>query len=327
MEKLISVIIPVYNVEEYLGRCVDSVLQQSFSDYEILLIDDGSTDHSGEMCDSLAKLDDRIRVIHKENGGLSDARNCGMEAAEAEYLFFLDSDDYIEPTALEKLYGLAREHKAAIAIGSVMNCYEGRRNPQYDHMEYFTCDGIDAVRYMLMGKKISGSACGKLYQKKVCGHQRFIVGRTYEDAFFLPEVLASAKRVVVTTEPLYNYWHRSGSITTKCNLNTVMDIVDAYLATLEFVKMDYPKLLPVAEFRLYWAYFTVLDRLLQLEKYQKLPQYQASVTFLKKNWWNIVRCKYFAPSRRIAAIFLKINVWLYKQLSYANRKRYGVYGA
>ncbi len=112
----ISVIIPVYNVENYLRECVDSVLNQTFSDYEIILVDDGSTDISGKICDKYAVKDDRVNVIHKKNGGLSNARNVGLKKAVGEYIYFLDSDDYIKTDALEKLYNTAISEKADVVF-------------------------------------------------------------------------------------------------------------------------------------------------------------------------------------------------------------------
>lgn len=114
-EKLISIIVPVYNVEKYLKECIDSVISQTYKNLEIILVDDGSTDKSGEICDEYSKKDSRIKVIHKENGGLSDARNVALDIAKGEYIGFVDSDDYVEKDMFETLYKLAEEHNTEIS--------------------------------------------------------------------------------------------------------------------------------------------------------------------------------------------------------------------
>ena len=127
---MISVIVPVYNVEKYLDRCVKSILSQSFSDFELLLVDDGSPDRCGEMCDEYAKGDSRIKAFHKRNGGLSDARNFGIEKALGEYLMFVDSDDYIHEQMLETLHRLITENDADLAVCSAMDVFEGKEVTQ-----------------------------------------------------------------------------------------------------------------------------------------------------------------------------------------------------
>ena len=116
MGNLVSIVIPIYNVEKYLNECVDSVIVQTYHDLEIILVDDGSTDNSGKLCDEYKKIDDRIKVIHQKNGGLSAARNTGMDSAIGEYLYFLDSDDYIEPQTVERLVDTIEQEKADIVL-------------------------------------------------------------------------------------------------------------------------------------------------------------------------------------------------------------------
>lgn len=320
----ISVIIPVYNVEKYLERCVKSVTQQTFTDLEIILVNDGSTDGSKAICDELAKEDTRIRVIHKENGGLSDARNTGIEAARGNYIGFVDSDDFIETNCFDVLYHLINKSNADIAAGSIYNCYETHKTPQYDKLLTFSCNPEEALKKMLAGKLITGSACCKLIRRELVKNRYFIVGKTYEDALYLPGLILDAKNIIVTTEPLYNYWHRSNSITTLPFSSTCMDIIEAYESTLEIVKKNCPGLIDVALFRLYWAYFIVLDRMIVTKNYSSIAEYKQVVKFLKKNWLKILCCSYFQKTRRIAAVILKINISLYRYFSLLLSKRRGV---
>lgn len=322
---LVSVVVPVYNVEAYLERCVRSVLAQTFSDFELLLIDDGSTDASGAMCDAFTKEDARIRVIHKPNGGLSDARNVGIEAAAGDYIEFVDSDDYIEPESLQVLVDLIREDDCDIATGSIANCYEGKRLPQCPDLTVFTCSGAEALRHMLEAVTITGSSCGKLMKRSVIADHRFPLGKTYEDAFFMPAVLFSAEKVAVTTAPLYNYWHRQNSLTTVPFSDKAMHIIEAYDYTLDFVKTHCPSVLDVAQFKHYWAHFVVLDRMMATDHYRKLPQYKGVISFLKRHWLAIAKCPYFQSSRRVASLALKLNVNLYYLLSCIKRRQDGIH--
>lgn len=320
----ISVIVPVYNVEEYLERCVKSIQGQTFSAFEIILVDDGSTDQSGRICDKMAETDARIHVIHKANGGLSDARNAGKKAASGQFLIFVDSDDFIREDALEILYKHATEKCADIVFGGVCNCYENWQEPAPDQVQTYECTGLEALKKAFLGD-ITITACGELIRADVCSTHDFQVGKTYEDAFFMPPLLLDVKKAVVTNVPLYYYWHRAGSITTKCDPEKAMDIVEAFQKAEKLIQERCPELLPYAYFRCHWGYFVALDRLFTVENYQQLPQYTACVKYLKKHWYAICKCPYFNKTRRIAAIALKLNIGLYKILSDMNRNKYGVY--
>ncbi len=320
----ISVIVPVYNVQDYLVRCVDSILAQTFRDFELILVDDGSTDRSGEMCDTLAGTDPRIRVIHKKNGGLSDARNAGIEAARGEYLSFIDSDDYAEPDMLAVLYGQIAAREAQVAVCGIYDCYENSRRPQHAMTEEYVCTGVEALERMLEGRSIPGSACNKLYSAALCRDRRFPVGKTYEDAFFLPEVLLACERVAVTTEPLYNYWHRAGSITSTVFSEKSFDMIDAYEYTLALVRDRLPDAVPAAVFRLWWAHFVVLDRMLEAGLDPASVRDGAVLARLRADWKQIVRCPLFSKGRRISAAALHVSLPLYKRISAMHRKIYGL---
>ena len=212
METLISVIIPVYNVEAYLARCIDSVLAQTFANLEILLVDDGATDTSGAICDEYATRDSRIRVIHKANGGLSDARNAGLEACRGEYVVFIDSDDYISPLHIQNLWEALSAHDADIAVSDFLvseSSDAAFRNEKTQTLCYTT---QEALREMFYAKAFSCSACGKLYRKAVFGQVRFPKGMLFEDLYTIPRVTQNASRVVFSDDVTYCYFQRSGSI-------------------------------------------------------------------------------------------------------------------
>ncbi|HDT8053597.1 TPA: glycosyltransferase, partial [Enterococcus faecalis] len=147
----ISIIVPVYNVEKYLEKCVRSILAQTFTDFELILVDDGSPDSSGAMCDQFAEQDQRVKVIHKENGGLSDARNAGIEIATGEYLGFVDSDDYIADDMYELLYTNIVKEDADLSICGIYDVYEGKE-PVEKQQQYIVLDKVAAMKMILEAK-------------------------------------------------------------------------------------------------------------------------------------------------------------------------------
>ncbi len=321
----ISVIVPVYNVEKYLSRCIDSILAQTFGDYEVILVDDGSTDRSGKICDEYAEKDPRFRVIHKENGGLSDARNTGVSAAVGDFVCFIDSDDFIDPEMLSVLLSLTETTGAEVAICGIRNCYESGQTEQSSADETFLCDGVEGLRLTLEGKKLPGSVCTKLISRPLAQSLFFRVGKTYEDAFYTPDLFLKTPKIAATTRSYYNYWHRADSITTKPFSEKSMDAVSAYEYTLEQVLQHCPALEDVARFRLCWAYFVTLDRLMVTPGYRKNPYFKPVVSYLRRHRNTVLHSPYFRKSRKLAMVALSVNVGLYRLLSLANDRKNGVH--
>lgn len=316
---LISVIIPVYNVEKYLIRCVDSVINQTYKNLEIILVNDGSTDSSGILCDDLAKGDARIKVIHKENGGLSDARNIGKQESKGEYIIFIDSDDYVHVDMINSLYQQITYENADVSICGVMNVYSNSQNPQcVDTKLYFTCDKKEFLKEYLIGERIPGSICNKLLKRSVANRLKFPVGKIYEDAFYHYDLISVAEKFVVNTKPYYYYYHRGGSITTKPFKNKDLVYIDIYKKYYELILEKYGDLKEEGFFRFAYSYFFILDKMLIEENYSLLEEYDNIVNFLKRNAVKIFRNKIFRKGRRIAALALLINVRLYRKLLFRN---------
>lgn len=211
---LISVIIPVYNVDKYLRQCLDSVINQTYKNIEILLIDDGSTDDSGKICDEYAGNDARITVIHKENGGLSDARNTGIESMHGQYVSFVDSDDYIDLHYIETLTNAAVSTKSDVIMASYIKVSDnyidrGSKCKAGKSIEQFS--GIDAKLSMLYRKKLTMYSPGKLYHAALFDKVRFPYGRIFEDMVTTWEIMKLVNAVEYVDEPLYFYRQRSGS--------------------------------------------------------------------------------------------------------------------
>ena len=321
----ISVIVPIYRVEKYLDKCVTSILEQTYTDIEVILVDDGSPDDCGARCDEWAKRDARIRVVHKENGGLSDARNAGLDIACGTYVSFIDSDDYIEPHMLEVLYRGIVESSADMAACGINNVYGGVLKPQCKEEKQFVCDGEQAFAKLMIGTEIPASICNKMIRRDIIGEQRFPVGRLYEDAFFTTELIPKVEKVWVTTEPLYYYVHRQRSITTENFNSKGMDVIHAYEKNMELVTGNYPSLIPQAQFRLLWAHFVVLDRILEVKEYRKVTEYNEVVSYLKKNWKQVLKNPFFMKSRKIAILALKTHVFFYRQLLMAKKRKEQLY--
>jgi glycosyltransferase involved in cell wall biosynthesis len=313
-EKMIklSIIVPIYQVEAYLCKCIDSILHQTFSDYELILVDDGSTDRSGKICDSYATQDARIVVIHQSNGGLSAARNAGLSVAKGEYVAFIDGDDYIETSMYETMISLAVKYQADLVSCGIWNIYGDHKTSQCKELKEYVCGREEAYKKMMQGVEIPGSICNKLIKRECIKEIRFAVGKCYEDAFFVPQLMEQIDTVAVTTKPLYCYVHRQGSITTKPFTKDGMDIIEAYQLNYDNMVSRYPALKKEAQFRLLWAYFQAMDRIILAKKYKKNPYYAEVRNYLKQNWFRVVTNSNFRNSRRLGAVVLKINMSLYR---------------
>lgn len=230
MEHLISIIVPVYNVEKYLEKCVLSIVKQTYKCLEIIVVDDGAKDKSGEIADELAKSDTRIQVIHKKNGGLSSARNAGIEAAHGDYLMFIDSDDYISPNMCESLISEAIDSGSDLVECGMIKTY-GSRAEVEENRTLLRCSGKEAVELFLTGNThLKPVACDSLYHKDIFKNIRFEEGRLHEDGWFKYKAFYKAKRVSVIPQCLYYYVQsREGSImTVKVRPKNIRDILDAF---------------------------------------------------------------------------------------------------
>lgn len=217
MNKLISVIVPIYNVSQYIKQCLDSILSQSYRNLEVILVDDGSTDQSGKICDQYAQADDRVMVIHKENGGLSDARNAGLEVAKGEYIGFVDSDDFIHPDMYKILAKILEENQADIAIANWQGFFDGKEKEICDNRtgNIMIFENIETLEFLIYGKdkyRISSSVWDRLYHRKVIENFSFPKGKCYEDVVWSAKVFYEAKKSVYIDKDLYYYRRRNDSI-------------------------------------------------------------------------------------------------------------------
>ena len=228
---LISVVIPVFNVERYLQECVESVRCQSYGNLEVILVDDGSTDRSGIICDEYSVKDKRIKVIHKQNGGLSEARNTGINAAEGEYLIFIDSDDYIAPQMIQELYSCIVSDRADISICGYMTVTEEDEAltkcdvtrdtlTEYQAQEMLNNDGVLGAPFVV--------AWNKLYKKHLFSKIRFPVEKIHEDVFIMHKLFSLCDVISTIDGTYYFYRQRNGSITKREYSSKNLDGVEAY---------------------------------------------------------------------------------------------------
>ncbi len=214
---LISVIVPVYKVERFLRKCVDSILTQTYQNLEIILVDDGSPDGCGAICDAYARQDSRVKVIHKENGGLSSARNAGMEIAKGEYIGFVDSDDWIEPEMYGTMLSLAKKYDAKLVCAGRCDVSEktGEKKVGLCPKKEECIPAVELVGRIFLWDGLDSAAWDKLYHRSILEGFRYPLGKIVEDVPVTYKIALKAEKAVLCDRPFYNYFHRAGSITTQ----------------------------------------------------------------------------------------------------------------
>ena len=248
MKDLVSVIVPVYNVEKYLKKCVDSILNSDYKNIEIILVDDGSKDQSGTICDDYKESYNNIKVIHKKNGGLSSARNAGIEVSEGEYILFIDSDDYITEKFVGHLVDTMNKYDVDVVQGSYEKIDEKERSlyiPKIENKSYHSKE--DILEAFFIKKNILVVACGKLYKKDLCKNISFKEGRNHEDNIFIIDLFEKINSYACVDMSGYKYLQRSDSIV---NSNFNEKKLDAIFATeyiVERCEKNWPKYVPYAK--------------------------------------------------------------------------------
>ena len=237
----VSIIVPVYQVENYLHKCVDSILAQTFTDFELILVDDGSKDRSGQICDEYAEMDERVKVIHKENSGPSDTRNRGIEQAAGNYFMFVDSYDYIAPTMVECLYQSILKENADIAACNFLYSFEDDRNQDFStNIQWEVVSGAE-----IFYNRKNDRSCGywtvvwnKLYKSKVFGKLRFRAGKYYEDEFWANDIYQMDIKMVTIPECLYYYRQHGNNSMKTTNSKKNLDILEALQERIDIYLMD-----------------------------------------------------------------------------------------
>ena len=263
MNPLISVTIPIYNVEKYLARCVDSIVNQTYKNLEIILVDDGSPDRCSQMCDDYAEKDSRIKVVHKKNGGLSDARNAGMSVATGEYISFIDSDDYVSDDFFECLLDVMNKENSDIAECSVVKLYEDNRFDEFsDDLSVKTYDTQDAMSALIAENPFHQHVWNKLYKTELVKDIPYAVGKLNEDEFWTYQVFGRANKVSKFNKTMYYYFQRSSSIMGVGYNIRRLDALEGKANRQKYIENNFPELSTQAKIDLYgscmFAYQSVL---------------------------------------------------------------------
>ncbi|MBR5597801.1 MAG: glycosyltransferase family 2 protein [Lachnospiraceae bacterium] len=309
-QPLISIIIPIYNIMDCLEKCVDSCIHQTYQNIEIIMVDDGSTDGTGQLCDKLKEKDQRIRVFHKENGGSSSARNLGIEQAKGEYLGFVDSDDFISPTMYEELMEAILTHEVAIAQVSRDEIDDkGNKLPDVctPPKEAFLCTSDEFMKELLLHRG-DCSFCTKLIKKDLFEEKRFPVGKLNEDFYLLLQMLKEIKGIYILPGQHYHVFYRIGSNTRKKDKNefsrVFMDIVENADVAQEIVEKHYPELKEVC---IRFGLFQRLDYMLHIPVAQMTKDnvfYQNVKAYLRKHWVDTIKNSYLTKKNKIYLILL-----------------------
>ena len=283
---MISVIVPVYKVEKYLRRCVDSILNQSYTDFELLLIDDGSPDGCPQICDEYARLDNRVRVFHKPNGGLSDARNYGLDQISGDYVSFIDSDDYVGPDYLKILIELAEKYDASVAAVAHVCVYNDEASFVSSKDDRYEIPNDKILRAVAQGQLIF-SAWGKLIHRDLFAQARFPVGYLFEDNLLMPYLMCECDTIACSASQQYYWLKRPDSIMGTISEKKVSDWEKGIDQLLDFTEKKYPQNMEYVEG---WVatviWHIAVDQLIFTERY---PEHARRIqkkygSILKKSW-------------------------------------------
>ena len=316
MGEKISVVVPVYNVEAYLERCVESILQQTYAHFELILINDGSTDSSGQICDHLASQYENIKVYHIENAGVSNARNMGIQLATGSWVTFIDSDDFVTQDYLATLASAAEGLNVGFVIAPLHHIKNGIVTdlPSYSgKTELWSTE--ETMKELLMTTRTSFFPVAKLFKRDLLADEKFNTNyHLAEDALFLTELLLKTRcSCVFIDKPVYYYDHREGSATTSVNRH-VFDTIEVYKQIIAQVSQAFPNLKYELINRECWSYITVYDKII----FTSREEYQKEKAELR-NWIvqhrrEIWKDAYFTTFRKVAILSLVISPWLYKKI-------------
>ena len=316
MGEKISVIVPVYNVEAYLERCVESILQQTYAHFELILINDGSTDSSGQICDHLASQYENIKVYHIENAGVSNARNMGIQLATGSWVTFIDSDDFVTKDYLATLASAVEGLNVGFVIAPLHHIKNGIVTDLPSHSgktELWSTE--ETMKELLMTTRTSFFPVAKLFKRDLLADEKFNTNyHLAEDALFLTELLLKTRcSSVFIDKPIYYYDHREGSATTSVN-RYVFDTIEVYKQIIAQVSQVFPNLKYELINRECWSYITVYDKIIFTSRGEYQKEKAELRTWIVQHRREIWKDAYFTTFRKVAILSLVISPWLYKKI-------------
>lgn len=304
MDPLVSVVIPVYNVEPYLHECVASVVEQTYTNIEIILVDDGSTDSSGTLCDEFALSDSRICVFHKKNGGLSDARNYGILRSHGSLISFIDSDDYVSPDYIMHLYQALVRGKTDIAATSICIFREGKLPKEHkrDTADFHVYDACEALEDMLYMRHLEPNAFLKIYKRELFDTIQYPVGKLYEDIATTTKLIDKAGRIAYLDEKDYYYRIRPNSIQTASFNPKKLDLLDQLNVVKSIVQTKYPSAINAYFSKEQSALFNLYMNISPDDTKEMLEIADGLWNGIKKNRISVLRDGEARPDARIASL-------------------------
>lgn len=309
-QPLISVIVPIYKVENYLSKCVESIIAQEYSNIEIILVDDGSPDNCGRICDDFASKDTRIKVIHKKNGGLSSARNAGIDIATGEYLGFVDSDDSIEPFMYKKLISSVIENKTKLSVCAVNYVFENGETLTKSNLdEDCIFDFYQAMIEMNSHRIFDMGAWSKLYHRDLFLNLRFPEGKLSEDYYIMYKIFDRAQKISYVSTPCYNYLQRQNSITHNTKINH--DHEYAAKNQMEYLEKKYPDLRTLGHTAYASAALTVYDSYIKNSVKCPKKDIKHFKSVVKENKEYINNADFLSKSKKVQFQLFLINTTLY----------------
>ena len=312
MKELITIIVPIYKVEEYIDKCINSILNQTYKNLEIILVDDGSPDRCGSICDEYAKKDNRIVVIHKENGGLSDARNAGIEKAHGKYISFIDSDDFVTADYIEYMYRMLKKENVKLAVCGIQVVWKKTKMKQDNKLNCYKYTAEEAFNNLLWSKGIEISAYGKLYDRELWEKNKFPKGKVYEDTYVMYKIFEEAKNLVYGEKKSYFYIARKGSISKQKGFNkNEEDYILHTKIMLDYIEKKYPNLnIAVKRYGMY-ARFRIL-RMLVFTKPRNRKLEIKIKNWIERNYKEILNNSNTPLRDKIAIVSLRIGIPFFK---------------
>lgn len=282
----VSVVIPIYNVGSYLPRCLNSLFEQNKGYIEVVLVNDGSTDDSQAICEEYARKFPNTILINKENGGLSDARNAGTAVATGEYIYYLDSDDWLAPDAIKTLYDFARENNCEVVQGGFYYAYDDHLLYDAKYKEPFVLGRNEAMLQLIKNDYVKNFAWGKLYRSEIVKRYPFPKGKYFEDSYWQHLVMNEVANYGIVPTPLYYYRQRSSSISGEFSIKN-LDLLKGYEERLRFIQESYPEYLNVISAMLWKMSYSMLTAAYKSDNSEIKQSYQIYWENLNKTYYNL----------------------------------------
>ncbi len=315
MGPLVSIVVPIFNVEPYLRDCVDSLISQTYRNIEVILVDDGSTDGCPTICDEYAGAYRFVSVIHKLNGGLSDARNCGLEKARGEFITFVDSDDWIAPGMIERCLDLIQKFSADVCGVSFMKAYpDGRLEQNETAIREPECyERVSALSRYLFNSNLTVCVCGKLWRKRLWDEVRCPKGLLHEDQHTTYRLIDNADYVVFDPEPLYYYRQREGSIGHSSFSARSYDLLDGIDVQYEYISKKYPEIKgEISAACSFW--YCVFTNMMLRAKYRDPIAQKRCQSFVRQHLNAIFQTPNLSNTRVAQLCLFALNMRLYSKV-------------